>query len=161
MILKKVQNFEMSTQRILGILDSKFKNNNKFIGKQTKANGLFLGTAASKQFTRPGQSTIKESTVKRSTIDHQQSQRQCFSITSCDLVRCYDRVVNNVALLALLRIGVSHSKTKPIFTTIQKMMRRIRTVFGDSDLVYEVEDIGSWGNYPQWVLQDNASGPDI
>ena len=33
MILRKAQNFELSTQQTLGILDSEFNDNNKFIGK--------------------------------------------------------------------------------------------------------------------------------
>ena len=48
-----------------------------------------------------------------------------------------------------------------MFGTIQTMIHRIHTTFGDSDLVYGCEDIGSWENYPQGVLQGNASGPDI
>ena len=59
--LEKVQNFELSTQWTLGILDSELNNNNTFIGKQTKENGLFLGTVSSEQFARPGRSAIEES----------------------------------------------------------------------------------------------------
>ena len=41
------------------------------------------------------------------------------------------------------------------------MIHRIRTVYGDSEISYGGEDMGSWENFPQGVLQGNASGPAI
>ena len=41
------------------------------------------------------------------------------------------------------------------------MTHRIRTVYGDSEISYGGEDMGSWENFSQGVLQGNASGPVI
>ena len=106
MILKKSQNYELSSQRTLGILDTEFNHNNGFIGRQATYNGLKLGTVADEQFARPHRSAIEDVITKRCTMDHQQSIRQCFAITSVDLTSCYDRIVHTAAALALLRIGV-------------------------------------------------------
>ena len=46
MIMKKENNFELSSQRKLGILDTEFNNNNNFVAKATRASGLELGTIA-------------------------------------------------------------------------------------------------------------------
>lgn len=48
-----------------------------------------------------------------------------------------------------------------MFSSIQKMVHRIRTTFGDSDRTYGGDNIGNWSNYPQGVLQGNASGPAV
>ena len=84
---------------------------------------------------------------KRCTIDHQQSQRKSFAFTSCDLAGFYDRIIHTATALALLRIGVSHSRIKSIFSAIQKMIHRIRTIYGDSEIIYGGE-LGDWANWP-------------
>jgi len=55
-----------------------------------------------------------------------------------DLTGCYDRIVHNAAALALLRIGVSNAKIHTMFASIQRMIHRVRTVFGDSELTLTV-----------------------
>ena len=44
-----------------------------------------------------------------------------------------------------------------MFESIQKMIHRIRTAFGDSDITYGGKDIGNWENEPQGVLQGNTA----
>ena len=161
MILKKAQSYELSTQRTLGLLDTEFNNNNGFIGRKATDNGIRLKSIAEEQFARPGRSALEEVVTKRCVIDHQQSLRQCFALTSCDLAGCYDRIVHTAAALALLRIGIPHSRIKSMFSTIQKMSHRIKTVYGESEITYGGDDLGSWENYPQGVIQGNASGPAI
>ena len=51
-----------------------------------------------------------------------------------------------------------------MFQSIQLMIHRIRTLFGDSDITWGGEyliDLLDWENYPQGVLQGNAAGPTI
>ena len=48
-----------------------------------------------------------------------------------------------------------------MFETIQRMVHRIRTGFGDSTETYGGDDIMDWHFTPQGVLQRNASGPTI
>ena len=120
MILKKSQTFELSSQRILGILDTEFNHNNGFVGRDITAKSISKNALADEQFSQPGRSALQEIIVKRCTIDHQQSQRQSFAITSCDLAGCYDRIIHTAAALAMLRIGVSHKRIKSMFQTIQK-----------------------------------------
>ena len=95
MILKKVQKVELKTQRTLGILDTEYNNNNGMIGRQLSENSVKLGTIAAEQFARPQRSALEEIIAKRCTIDHLQSQRKCFALTSCDLVGCYDRIIHH------------------------------------------------------------------
>ena len=94
-------------------------------------------------------------------IDHQQFLRQCFALTSCDLAGCYDRIIHTAAALALLRIGIPHNRIKSMFGAIQKMIHRIKTVYGVSDTFYGGDDLGDWENWAQGILQGNTSGPSV
>ena len=161
MILKKQMNFELTKQRTLVILDTEYNQNNKMLGENTTDNGLSLQTIATEQFAKPGSSSIDQMVAKRNIIDHHQYTRQCFALTSSDLAGCYDRIVHTAAALALLRICIPPSKIHSMFDTIQRMIHKIRTAFGDSDITYGGDDIGDWWNYPQGVLQGNACGPAI
>ena len=161
MIMKKSQCFELEKQRTIGILDTEFNQTNKKIGKTAMDNALSLNKVAPEQFAVKNTSAIQQIICKRCTIDHHHSKRKCFSLTSSDLAGCYDRIIHTAAALALLRVGIPHSKIRSMFSSIQRMVHKIRTMYGDSFLTYGGDDIGDWSNYPQGVLQGNASGPTI
>ena len=122
---------------------------------------IHLKKLATEQFCRPGRSAMDSSVLQRCTLDHFQYRGQCFSLTSCDLANCYDRIVHTAAALALLRLGVSHTKICSMFHSIQKMIHRVRTAFGDSEQTYGGEDLLAEECPPQGVLQVNAAGSTI
>lgn len=70
-------------------------------------------------------------------------------------------MVHTAAVLVLLRLGVFHAKACSMFQTIQKMIHRVRTAFGDSELTYGGDDLDLLENPPQGFVQGNASGPAI
>jgi hypothetical protein len=162
MILKKAMDFELSKQRAIRILDTEFNQLNKAVGYEATKHALILNTFATEQFSRPGRSAIDQCISKRCAIDHHRSRRLCFAMTSCDLAGCYDRIVHTAAALALLRIGIPHAKVETMFKTIQRMVHKIRTAFGDSEGEYGGDEIlPNWRAFPQGVLQGNACGPAI
>ena len=75
---------------------------------------------AYEQFARPNRSSIEDIITKRCTLDHQHSMRQSFSITSCDLASCYDRIIHTAAALTLHRIGIYHNRITTIFFLYRK-----------------------------------------
>ena len=77
------------------------------------------------------------------------------------MARWYDRVVHTKADLAILHIGVPHAKIHLMFSLIQKMIHRMCTTYGDSNITYGGEDIGDWDNAPQGMLQGNVVGPSV
>ena len=82
-------------------------------------------------------------------------------MTSCNLASCYDRVVHTAAVIALMRLGVSCAKTTLLFSTIQKMIHRVCTAFGDSKKYYGGDDLILGENHPQGFVQGNTAGPAI
>ena len=160
-IPKKAMDFELSKHRTIGLLDTRFNHMNKRIGYSAMNNAIKLDSLAVEQFSRPGRSAIGQCISKRCTIDHHASRRLTFAMTSCDLAGCYDRIVHTAAALALLRIGVPHAKIECMFSTIQRMVHRVRTAFGDSEGTYGGDDYPDWLAAPQGALQGNAGGPTI
>ena len=124
-------------------------------------NASKLGKIAKEQYAVKNTSSIDQVVSKRCDIDHNQSKRQCFTLTSSDLEVCYDRITHTASAMALLRVGIPRTKIQSMFESIQRMVHKIKTAFGDSKISYGGDDIGNWMNYPQGVLQGNASGPTI
>ena len=161
MIMKKKACYDVNKQRTIGILDTEFNQSNKRTGKDAMNLAIENKIIANEQFAVKNVAPIHQIISRRCFVDHHHSKRRCFSITSSDLAGCYDRIVHTAAALALLRAGIPHTKIKSMFSTIQRMTHKIRTAFGDSSISYGGDDIGSWENYPQGVLQGNAAGPTI
>ena len=94
-------------------------------------------------------------------VDHIRFKQGNVALTSSDLASCYDRIIHTAAALALLRVGIPHKRIKSMFSSIQRMVHQIRTMYGDSDITYGGDDIGDWANFAQRVLQGSASGQTI
>ena len=69
---------------------------------------------------------------RKLVFDYCAYKKQAYSLCPCDLKGCYDRIVHSAASLALQRIGISQAKITSMFGTIQQLIHKIRTVFGDS-----------------------------
>jgi len=116
---------------------------------------------ALEQYSRPGCTCIDHALNRRLTADDRQSKRLCWALAMSDLKGCYDRIVHITACLALLRLGVSRTALFTMFETIQRMIRRVRTAFGDSEETYAGDIFDEWLNEPQGALQGNCAGPTI
>ena len=90
----------------LGILDSECNQNNKRIGKYTIDNAFWLKKISQEQFTTRGKAAVDQIINKRYLLDHNHSTHSSFSLTSSDLVGCYDRIVHTATALTLLYVGI-------------------------------------------------------
>ena len=97
-------------QHTLGILDSEFNQNNKRIGKDAIDNAFRLKKISQEQFATRGKADIDQIISKRCLIDHNHSTHSSFALTSSDISGCHYRIVHTVAELALLRVGIPHSR---------------------------------------------------
>ena len=161
MIMKKANSFQVEKQRTLGILDSEFNHSNRDLQHEAMQSALRNDCIAVEQYSRPNRSCICHALNRRLTADDRQSKRLAWAMAMSDLTGCYDRIVHNAAALVLLRLGLSHAKIHSMFTTIQRMVHRVRTAFGDSETTYGGDDFENWLFAPQGILQGNASGPAI
>ena len=143
--------YDIKNQRILGILDTAFNQNIKSFKRDGMNNTLELKKIAKEQFTIKDTSSIDQIISKRFFIDYNTSKRRSFILTSSDLEGCCGRILHTAADLTLLRISIPHSKIHIMFSSLQKMVHKIRTSFGDSEITYCGEDLGCWENYPHLV----------
>ena len=160
-ILKKSGNIDAAKQRTLGILDTEFNHINGGTGREGMHAAVDHGLMATEQYSRPGRSAIDHALNRILVFDHFKYQRTPFCLASSDLKGCYDRIIHIAAYLAMRRVGVRRPKLIAMFKTIQHMIHKIRTAFGDSESTYGGIDLEEWENYAQGVLQGNASGPQI
>ncbi|GFH55416.1 hypothetical protein CTEN210_11892, partial [Chaetoceros tenuissimus] len=161
MILKKLMEFRIEKKRTLGILAPDFNQHNKTMQKEAIYLAIQKGAIAPEQYSRPGRDCKDHALNRRLTLDQRQYDRKCWSLAMSDLTGCYDRIVHSAATLALLRVGVSKTKVFAMFETIQKMVHRTCTAFGESKGSYGGSSYTGWRNAPQGVLQGNAAGPVI
>lgn len=161
MILKKSNSYVAQKQRTLGILDTEFNHINNILGRDSMFAAIDSNNVANEQFCRPGRCSIDQTILKRCTFDHLHYNRKCFALTSCDLAGCYDRIIHTAASLALQRVGIPAPRIHSMFHSIQHMVHKVRTAFGDSTDTYGGTLSHRFLTFPQGVLQGNASGPTI
>ena len=118
-----------------------------------------LKAIAKEQFgSRAGLTAIDQSLNKRLTYDLMQQRKRPGALCSNDAKSCYDRIVHSVASLAMQRVGAPVEPIVCMFTTIQNLQHRIRTVYGDSEIGFS----GELYAVPfQGVGQGNGAGPQI
>ena len=101
---------------------------------------------------------IDQSLNKRLTYDIIRQKKRPGALCSNDAKSCYDRIVHSVASLAMQRVGAPVEPIICMFTSIQNLQHRIRTVFGDSEVGFS----GALYVVPiQGVGQGNGAGPQI
>ena len=109
-IMKKQVTYDLRSQRKLGIVDTEFNNNNKIIAKIIRTHSRKLGTTAKEKFVTKDNASIDQILTKHCYIDHNQSKKKSFELTSVDLAGCYDRILHLASALALLSIGIPHAR---------------------------------------------------
>ena len=130
-ILKKINVYNIEKQRTTIILETEFNRPNKFLGRESMTRALLHGTIVDEQFSRPGRGSIDQNTLKHLFADHRYYAREAYDQASIGLTGNYDRIIHTAAALALLRFGIKHTKTHSMFESVQKMIHRVRTAYGD------------------------------
>jgi len=136
MIMKKANSFAIEEQGTLGLLDSEFNHLNKRMQYKAMRLALDQDEIAPEQYSRPDRTCIDHALNRRLTADDRQAKRLCWALAMSDLKGCYDRIVHTAAAMALLCLGVSKATVFSMFSTIQCMIHRVRTAFGDSEGTY-------------------------
>ena len=159
MLEKQAMNFRVDKLRAILLYEADFNQNNKKIGREMMYTAEDLQAIAPEQFgSRSGLTSIDHSLNKRLTYDIIRQKKRPSAVCSNDAKSCYDRIVHSVASLAMQRVGAPVEPIICMFTTIQNLEHRIRTVYGDSDTGFT----GKLFTVPiQGVGQGNGAGPQI
>ena len=160
MILKKANSFDISLLRTIVLMDAEFNHMNSVIGRLAMHRAIDTGQLAREQYSRPGRTAAAHALNRRLIFDTQLTKRIPYSLAMSDLKSCYDRVVHSAVSLAFQRLGIPITVIVSMFDSIQRMVHRVRTAFGDSDDTYGGDCIDD--GYilpPQGFNQGSGVGP--
>ena len=138
MLEKEPGNPKCHRLRILALLESDFNQSKRIIiartlSHHTEDNKL----VPSMQYgSRPGK--LCHSAVLQKVLSHDITRltRQTAAYMENDAIGCYDRLVNNLVLLTLLRLGVPRPVTNCIGSIWDQAIHHIKTIYGTSTSTY-------------------------
>ena len=161
MLLKKKDNFRVDKLRTILLYEADFNQNNKRAGRDMMYNAEQHGTIAKEQYgSRKGLSANDHSLNKRLTFDILRQKRKPGAHTATDALSCYDRIVHAVAGLAMRQQGLPQGPIVCMFSTIQRLLHYVRTIYGDSELFFD-SNSELYIVPIQGVGQGNGAGPQI
>jgi hypothetical protein len=160
-ILKKAGVYDIDKMRTITLMDAAFNMNNKQLGRDLMNHAEKLNNIAREQYgSRKRHRSCVAAANKVLTMDLLRMRKQAGGICSNDAKSCFDRIVHNVATLAMVRQGAPPNAVKSMFKTLQNANHRIRTAFGISQRKYgkgrlpPLQGIGqgNGGAPPGWVV---------
>ena len=160
MLLKAPEIFLLKKLRTIVLYEADYNHENKRIGRDAMRLALKQGQIVKEQYSSPGRSAQDNALNKRLVFDHFRFQKQPFGMCACDLKSCYDRIVHSAASLSLQRIGISLPRIQCMFSTVQRLVHRVRTAYGSSEGTFG-GDTHDFQNNPQGTGQGNGAAPAI
>jgi hypothetical protein len=155
-ILKKAGIYDIDKMRTITLMDAAFNMNNKQLGRDLMKHAELLNNISREQYgSRKRHRSCVAATNKVLTMDLLRMRKQAGSICSNDAKSCFDRIVHNVATIAMIRQGAPPNAVRSMFSTLQQSNHRIRTAFGISRRKY------GKGRLPplQGIGQGNGAAP--
>ena len=95
---------------------------------------------------------------KRLVLDAICLQKLIAILIENDARSCYDRIILMVAYIAMVMFGTSRESVRSVLFCLVVMRYVIRTVFGDSDLLYGGS---AWEQTPHGMGQGNGCAPAV
>ncbi len=164
MLLKKEGDYRLHRLRTICLFDAEFNMNNGRVGAAGLASAIESGDMADEQYSRPCRGSLDHVVNRVLSFNYFMYHRQPFGLCSCDLAGNYDRIVHAAASLALQRLGVPQARVVGMFDTIQRMIKKVRTAYGESDTTYGGDDCAHefiappQGVYHKGIGTDHQSG---
>ena len=139
-------------------MHSAFSVNNEKLGRDVMAFAERHNVLAPEQFgSRKNHRSVLAALNERLTMDLLRQRRQAGALCANDAKSCCDRIVHNVAVLALRRLGMAAAPIHSMFETLQQAHHHVSTAFGISQ-----KSCGARRDPPlQGVGQGNGAGPAI
>jgi hypothetical protein len=86
--------------------------------------------------SRAGRCCLSAVLKKLLSHEHVRIMKTTAAFIENDAMRCYDRLMNDLLLLVLKKLGVSHTATKCLGELWDTAIHLIKTVYGTSDITY-------------------------
>ena len=160
MIPKKKNEWRPEKLRLILLMEARFNQNNKLIGRKMLQHGERHGYLAREQFgSRNDKSAIEHALNKRLTIDIARQTKIPAAYIANDAKSCYDRILLMVAYLTMRHMGIPENTAISSIETLAQMTRTIKTVYGESEGTYATNT--SLDEILHGIGQGNGYGPTI
>lgn len=158
MIPKKANEWRPSKLCLILLMESRFNQNNKIIGRKMMEYGEKKGFLVREQFgSRRDKSAIEHAFNKRLTIDIARQSKTPAVYIANDAKSCYDRILLMVAHLTMRKMPIPETAVVSSIDTIVTMIRTIKTVYGESEGTYETNTL--LDEILHGIGQGNGYGP--
>ena len=97
-LLKTANDYRIEKLWTIVLFDAECNMNNGRIGREAMNMALANDLIAPEQYSRPNRRAIDQALNRRLMFDYFAMMKRPFSMTSCDLAGCYDRVVHSALL---------------------------------------------------------------
>ena len=156
-VLRKERgNLDLKKLRTIGLLEADFNFMCKYLGKWAMSKADEFKQLADEQWgSRKGYQCLGLALSKRLAIDIAAFEKSAFVLCSQDAMQCFDRISHAALAIGLKRQNLPTSAIIALITTIESMVHKVRTVFGDSSRSYG----GSVQNPCQGIPQGCGIGP--
>lgn len=157
MLKKKPNNVDVSKLRTIGLQEADFNFLCKYLGKWAMNKAEAYGHLAKEQYRSQKKHTATAQALnKRLTMDMALLQKMSTVFCSQDAMSCYDRILHAALALRLRRQNIPETAIETLIVTLQNMVHKVRTTFGESVVTYG-------GKIPvrpnQGIPQGNGIGP--
>ena len=157
-IEKKAGDFRLSKMRTIQLMNSEAQANNKKAGRAAMRYAEEHSLIPDGQCgSRKRHQAIDLALSKRLVWDLLILQRRAAGWISNDAKSCFDRVVHWVAIVAMLRFGLTWRVLSSMFNMLSSATHRVRTGFGDSERSFKPPSVVPF----QGCGQGNGAGPPI
>ena len=120
-IPKKEDVLRIEKMRTICLMDSQYNMNNKWYGREFMTHNETLGTIPEEQSgSRKGHRADEVALKKVLAMDLLRQFRRAGFLCSNDAIQCYDRIVHNVAVLSMLRLGADKKALQSLFGQLQQ-----------------------------------------
>jgi hypothetical protein len=118
-LLKKAGIYNVELMRTIQLMHSEFNMNNKKLGRDMMSFAELCRALAAEQFgSRKNHQAILAALNKRLTNDLLRQLRLAGALCANDAKSCYDRIVHNIAILAIRRLGMPEAPVISMFKTL-------------------------------------------
>ena len=162
-IPKKEDSPRLEEMRTIVLMDAAYNMNNKWYGKEFMKHNEALETIPEEQSGSRKRKKAAEVALKKVlAMDLLRQFRRAGFLCSNDAIQCYDRILHNVAMLCMMRLGADKSAVTSLFGQLQQAQHAIMTAHGLSEPKYGGSLRSTQGLPPiQGVMQGNGMGPII
>ncbi len=142
--------------RTIQLMAAEYNTNNKQLGRDMMHHAESCKVLPEEHGgSRKDRQAAEQVLNKRLAMDITRQTRRAMGMAGTDAKSCYDRMAHTPTSLSMQRLGVPKGPIASLFGVLQKSIHRIRTAYGDSEVLFT----STPADPIQGIGQGNGCGP--